>query len=40
MDVKEEELIRSLLDTDPELRLHYEEHASCLLYTSPSPRDS
>ncbi len=27
MDVKEEELIRSLLDTDPELRLHYEEHA-------------
>ncbi len=27
MDVKEEELIRSLLDTDPELRRHYEEHA-------------
>ncbi len=27
MDVKEEELIRSLLDTDPELRQHYEEHA-------------
>ncbi|MCY4386257.1 MAG: hypothetical protein OXC18_04035 [Desulfurellaceae bacterium] len=27
MDVKEEELIRSLIDTDPELRRHYEEHA-------------
>ncbi len=27
MDVKEEELIRSLLDADPELRRHYEEHA-------------
>lgn len=27
MDVKEEELIRSLLDTDSELRRHYEEHA-------------
>ena len=27
MDVKEEELIRSLLATDPELRRHYEEHA-------------
>ncbi len=27
MDVKEEELICSLLDTDPELRRHYEEHA-------------
>ena len=26
MDVKEEALIRSLLDTDPELRRHYEEH--------------
>ena len=27
MDVKEEELIRSLLDTDPELRQYYEEHS-------------
>ena len=27
MDVKEEELIRSLLDTDPELCQHYEEHS-------------
>ena len=27
MDVKEEELIRSLLDADSELRRHYEEHA-------------
>lgn len=27
MDVKEEELIRSLLGADPELRRHYEEHA-------------
>lgn len=27
MDVKEEELIRSLIDADPELRRHYEEHA-------------
>ena len=27
MDVKEEELIRSLFDTDPELRQHYEEHS-------------
>ncbi len=26
MDVKEEALIRSLLDTEPELRRHYEEH--------------
>jgi hypothetical protein len=26
MDVKEETLIRSLIDTDPELRRHYEEH--------------
>ncbi len=26
MEVKEEELIRSLIDTDPELRRCYEEH--------------
>lgn len=26
MEVKEEELIRSLIDTDPELRQRYEEH--------------
>ncbi len=26
MDVKEDALIRSLLDTEPELRRHYEEH--------------
>lgn len=26
MEVKEEELIRSLIDTDPELRECYEEH--------------
>jgi uncharacterized protein YdcH (DUF465 family) len=27
MEVKEEALIRSLIDTDPELRRYYEEHA-------------
>jgi len=26
MEVKEEALIQSLIDTDPELRRHYEEH--------------
>ena len=26
MDVREDALIRSLLDTEPELRRHYEEH--------------
>jgi hypothetical protein len=26
MEAKEEALIRSLIDTDPELRRHYEEH--------------
>jgi hypothetical protein len=26
MEVREETLIRSLIDTDPELRHHYEEH--------------
>jgi uncharacterized protein YdcH (DUF465 family) len=26
MDAREDALIRSLLDTEPELRLHYEEH--------------
>jgi uncharacterized protein YdcH (DUF465 family) len=26
MEVKEEALIRSLIDTNPELRRHYEEH--------------
>ena len=26
MEVKEEALIRSLIDIDPELRRHYEEH--------------
>lgn len=26
MEAKEEAMIRSLLDTDPELRHHYEEH--------------
>jgi uncharacterized protein YdcH (DUF465 family) len=26
MEVKEETLIRSLVDTDPELRYYYEEH--------------
>jgi uncharacterized protein YdcH (DUF465 family) len=26
MEAKEEALIRSLVDTDPELRRHYEEH--------------
>jgi len=26
MEVKEEATIRSLIDTDPELRRHYEEH--------------
>ena len=26
MELKEEVLIRSLIDTDPELRRHYEEH--------------
>jgi hypothetical protein len=28
MEVKEEALIRSLIDTDPELRRHYEEHVT------------
>jgi len=28
MEVKEEALIRSLIDTDPELRQHYEEHVA------------
>jgi uncharacterized protein YdcH (DUF465 family) len=26
MEIKEEALIRSLLDSDPELRWHYDEH--------------
>jgi uncharacterized protein YdcH (DUF465 family) len=26
MEAKEEKLIRSLMDSDPELRKHYEEH--------------
>ena len=38
MDVKEEELIRSLLDTDPELRRHYEETRST--QTAPSRTQS
>ena len=28
MEIREETFIRSLLDTEPELRLHYEEHVA------------
>ena len=30
----------ALLSTDPQIKTQYEQTAGCLLYTSPSPRDS